>query len=148
VARSTRGRKTGAPAMDSDDAELPEPESSVQPADAGGRSEGFFTEAGSFTVAALLHLVRLAVSELVLARPDLDPGPLEQAVRTKIDQFPGPTNNAEARAAGIAFARHLVEQVLAQVRAQAELKKSLNAPEAHSDRPHAPAAHPPWKLLN
>jgi hypothetical protein len=41
-----------------------------------------------------------------------------------------------------------VEQVLAQIRAQAEVKKSLNAPDAHTDKPSARPAHPPSKLLN
>ncbi len=150
MARSTsgRGRKTGGAASDNDSANRSEPEAPAQPEDVTGRTEGLFTDAGSVTLAALLHLLRLTGAELVLARQDLDPGPFERAVRAKIDQFTGPTANPEARAAGLGFARHLVEQVLNQIRAQAELKKSLTSPDAHSDGPNAPAAHPPWKLLN
>jgi hypothetical protein len=88
-----------------------------------------FSEAGSAAVAALLHLMRLMGAELVLMRPDCDPSPLEKAVRAKIDQFTPPTRNEAARQAGLAHARHLVEQVLAQIRAQAELKKSLAPPK-------------------
>jgi hypothetical protein len=89
--------------------------------------ETAFTEAGGAAVAALLHLLRLMGAELVLMRPDCDPTRFEQAVRTKIEQFPSPTANEHAREAGLAHARHLVEQVLLQIRAQAELKKNLGA---------------------
>jgi hypothetical protein len=89
--------------------------------------EGAFSEAGGAAVAALLHLLRLMGAELVLMRPDCDPAQFEQAVRTKIEQFPSPTANEAARQAGLAHARYLVEQVLVQIRAQAELKKRLSA---------------------
>ena len=150
MARSTsgRGRKTGGTASGSDHANQSEPEAPGQPGDVTGRTEGLFTDAGSVTLAALLHLLRLTGAELVLGRRDLDSGPFENAVRVKIDQFTGPTASPEARAAGLAFARHLVEQVLAQIRAQAEVKKSLNSPDANTDKPNPQAAHPPWKLLN
>jgi hypothetical protein len=77
-------------------------------------------------VAALLHLLRLMGAELVLTRGG-EIGQFEQAVRAKIDQFSSPTANQQARHAGLACARHLVEQVLTQIRAQAELKRSLTA---------------------
>jgi hypothetical protein len=83
-----------------------------------------FSEVGGATVAALLYLMRLMGSELVLMRPDCDPTRFEQAIRTKIAQFPCPTTNEQAREAGLAHARYLVEQVLLQIRrpgrAQAE----------------------------
>jgi hypothetical protein len=75
-------------------------------------------------VAAILHLVRLMGAELVLARGH-DLAQFEQAVRAKRGDFTSPTTDAEARQAGLTHARHLVEQVLTQIRAQAELKKSL-----------------------
>jgi hypothetical protein len=125
-----------------------EPEAAAADDDAAIHHDALFTEAGSVTVAAILHLLRLTGAELVLARQDPDPAPFEQAVRAKLEQFTSPTANPEARAAGVAFARHLVEQVLAQIRAQAEVKKSLNAPDAHTDRPGVRPTHLPSKLLN
>jgi hypothetical protein len=103
-----------------------------------------FSEAGGAAVAALLHLMRLMGAELVLMRPDCDPTRLEQAVRAKIDQFPTPTTNEAARQAGLVHARHLVEQVLAQIRAQAELKKCL-APLKQTNTDHGGQLS---KLLN
>jgi hypothetical protein len=120
--------------------------------DEAGRPAGAFTEAGGATVAALLHLLRLLSAELVLIR-GIDIAQFEQAVRAKISDFTSPTANREARETGLTQARHLVEQVLTQVRAQAELKKSLSAtataaPGVHApqpdDSPHAVAP----KLLN
>jgi hypothetical protein len=87
-------------------------------------AEVAFTEAGGAMVAAILHLVRLLAGELVLMRGS-DIGQLEQAVRAKLSEFTSPTANQQVREAGLAQARLLVEQVLVQVRAQAELKKSL-----------------------
>jgi hypothetical protein len=112
------------------------------------KHDGLFTDAGGVAIAAILHLLRLAGAELVLARHDLDPTQFERAVRAKLDQFTSPTANPEARAAGVAFARHLVEQVLTQIRAQAEVKKSLNASDSHADKTGEGPAHPPSKLLN
>src|ERR1700729_3600939 len=83
-----------------------------------------FTAAGAATVAAILHLVRLMGAELVLARGH-DLAHFEQAVRAKLGEFTSPTVDPEARRAGLTHARHLIEQVLTQIRAQAELKKSL-----------------------
>jgi hypothetical protein len=111
-------------------------------ADADAATAGFeaaFSEAGGAAVAALLHLMRLMGAELVLMRPDCDPTPFEKAVRTKIAQFTSPTGNEQAREAGLAHARYLVEQVLLQIRAQAELKRSLG-PQAV--RAHAPVPAP------
>jgi hypothetical protein len=105
------------------------PPGTCQYVGAGGKEDGFsasaetaepkavFSEVGGATVAALLHLIRLMGSELVLMRPDCDPTRVELAVRTKIAQFPCPTANELAREAGLAQARHLVEQVLLQIRA-------------------------------
>jgi hypothetical protein len=96
------------------------PEQSDDPA----RPQIAFTEAAGAMVAAVLHLVRLLGAELVLARGH-DIGHLEQAVHAKLKDFTSPTANPQAREAGLAQARHLVEQVLTQIRAQVELKKSL-----------------------
>jgi fumarylacetoacetate (FAA) hydrolase family protein len=128
---------------------LPEGNSATTPPIAGddaGRVD--FTAAGGATVAAILHLVRLMGAELVLVR-GIDIAQFEQSVRAKLGEFTSPTTDQEARKAGLAQARHLVEQVLTQVRAQAELKKSLavgneKAPEVHA----APSTHPTAKLLN
>ena len=106
-------------------------------------------ESATAAFAALLHLIRLMGADLVLNRPDADLERFEQAVRTKIEQFASPTANQGARDAGLAFARHLVEQVLTQIRAQVQIKKSLSvnrqtalaektaapAPEAHANLP-------------
>jgi hypothetical protein len=128
---------------------LPEGNSAATPPIAGddaGRVD--FTAAGGATVAAILHLVRLMGAELVLVR-GIDVAQFEKSVRAKLGEFTSPTTDHEARKAGLARARHLVEQVLTQVRAQAELKKSLavgneKAPEVHS----VPSTHPMAKLLN
>ena len=101
-------------------------------------------EPATVAFAALLHLLRLMAADLVLFRPDADIERFEQAVRSKIEQFVSPTTNQAARDAGLAFARHLVEQVLVQVRAQAEIKKSLSAqrqtPQAEKSAPPAVVA--------
>jgi hypothetical protein len=104
--------------------QLPRKSDAANAGDAA-QSRAPFTDAGSATVAALLHLIRLMGAELVLTRGGLDCARLEAAVRTKIEQFPSPTANPEAREAGLTHARYLVERVLSQIRAQAELKKSL-----------------------
>jgi hypothetical protein len=93
------------------------------------------TETAMVTIAAILNLFRLAGAELVLLQPGSTTERFEQAVRTKIDQFPGPRTSQSAHDAGLAFARHLVEQVLTQIRAQAEVKRSLTPAES--------SAHPP-----
>lgn len=124
-----------------DNKELPE---TAAPAVAGvathdqaGHPASAFTEVGGATVAALLHLLRLLSAELVLIR-GIDIAQFEQAVRAKISDFTSPTANREAREAGLTQARHLVEQVLTQVRAQAELKKSLSATATATSGAHAP----------
>jgi hypothetical protein len=110
------------------------------------RVEQAFTESGSATVAALLYLLRLMGAELVLVR-GTDIGEFERAVRTRIEQFPTPTTNPQARDAGLVRAKHLVEQVLTQIRAQAELKKNLTVTESVPSKPQGPDAMPP-RLLN
>ena len=83
-------------------------------------------------------------ADLVLHRPDPDLERFEQAVRTKIEQFVSPTANQSARDAGLAFARHLVEQVLTQLRAQVEIKKSLSlkTQATPAEKAAPPAAQP------
>jgi hypothetical protein len=103
--------------------------------------------------AALLHLIRLMGADLVLNRADPDLERFEQAVRTKIEQFTSPTANQGARDAGLAFARHLVEQVLTQIRAQVQIKKSLSvnrqtAPAVKAATPAAEAQADLPKFLN
>ena len=90
-----------------------------------GDQEGVaFTESGSATVAALLHLLRLMGAELVLNH-GTDLAQFEKAVRTRISQFTSPTANPRSRESGLARAEQLIEPVLGQIRAQAELKQSL-----------------------
>ena len=98
-------------------------------------------EPATVAFAALLHLLRLMAADLVLYRPDADIERFEQAVRTKIEQFVSPTTNQTARDAGLAFARHLVEQVLVQIRAQAEIKKRLS-PQRQSAQAEKSAPSP------
>jgi hypothetical protein len=85
-----------------------------------------FTDTGAVTVAALLHLIRLMGGDLILSQTGCDTERFEKAVRTKIENFTSPTANKQAREAGLVIARHLVELVLTQLRAQAELKGSLS----------------------
>jgi hypothetical protein len=129
--------------------DLPEPLSpSTVTLDATVRPENAFSEAGGVTVAALLHLLRLMGAELVLMRGSTV-AQFEQAVRSKISEFVSPTANPAAREAGLAQARYLVEQVLTQIKAQAELKKSLTVETTSPQQATAPApAHPVSKLLN
>lgn len=82
-------------------------------------------------IAALLNLLRLTGAELVLSYLASDSDRFEKAVRAKIDQFTPPPTTPAARDAGLSLARHLVEQVLAQIRAQAEVKRRLT-PDASS----------------
>ncbi len=107
-----------------------------------------FTVAGGAAVAAILHLLRVMGAELVLVR-GIEVAQFEQSVRAKLGEFTSPTTNQEALQAGLARARYLVEQVLTQIRAQAELKKSLTVgnekrPELHS----VSSTDPVSKLLN
>jgi hypothetical protein len=110
-----------------------------------------FPEAANETIAALLYLIKLMGGELVLNVARGETEPFEHAVRTKIEQYPSPTTNQAARKSGLAFASHLVEQVLTQLRAQAEVKRSLA--KGHAERQTPPAdgaqdsASPP-KFLN
>ena len=75
-------------------------------------------------MAAVLHLLRLVSAELVLYR-GLDVQRLENAMREKISEFTSPIASQGAKEMGLAFARVVVDQILVQVRAQAELKNTL-----------------------
>jgi hypothetical protein len=111
-----------------------------------------FPEAATETIAALLHLIKLMGGELVLNVAGGETERFERAVRTKIEQFTSPTTNQAARKSGLAFASHLVEQVLTQLRAQAEVKRSLakgqhgQRQEMRTDGAEASSALP--KFLN
>ena len=105
-----------------------------------------FSEAGGAAVAAILHLLRLVSAELVLHH-GLDVGRFEEAARKKIDEFTSPTTNPQARDAGLAFAHHLLEQLLVQIRAQAEVKKRLGPSEGTSASASV-SVSPHSKLLN
>jgi hypothetical protein len=109
-------------------------------------SDVTFSEAGGAAVAAILHLLRLVGAELVLHH-GLDAGRFEAAARKKIAEFTSPTTNAQARDAGLAFAHQLLEQLLVQIRAQAEVKKRL---ESSEETPASVSASlsPQSKLLN
>jgi hypothetical protein len=104
------------------------------------------SEAGGAAVAAILHLLRLVSAELVLLR-GLDIANFEAAARKKIDEFTSPTTNAHARDAGLAFAHQMLEQILVQIRAQAELKKRLG-PSDEKPAAASPSLAPQSKLLN
>ena len=84
-----------------------------------------FPETATETIAALLHLIKLMGGELVLNVAGGETERFERAVRSKITQYTSPLANPTARKSGLAFATHLVEQVLTQLRAQAEVKRSL-----------------------
>jgi hypothetical protein len=124
----------------------------VETSPAGDARRMDFTPPGGVAVAAILHLLRLMGAELVLVR-GLDVALLEQAVRTKLGEFTSPTTNQDARQAGLAHARYLVDQVLTQIRAQAELKKCLAvgndlAAERGPDSTDLQSSLPVSKLLN
>jgi hypothetical protein len=107
-------------------------------------AEVTFSESGGVTMAAILHLLRLVSAELVLLR-GLDITHFEAAARKKLDEFTSPTANRHARDMGLAFAHDLLEQVLLQIRAQAEVKKRLGPSEPQTQQA-APSAHA--KFLN
>jgi hypothetical protein len=111
-----------------------------------GVAEVAFSEAGGAAVAAILHLLRLASAELVLLR-GLDITSFEAAARKKIDEFTSPTTNPHARDAGLAFAHQMLEQILVQIRAQAELKKRLG-PSDEKPVADSQSLPPQSKLLN
>jgi hypothetical protein len=142
--RDLKKRPESRPKQRTEDAapeDHPGPRSAIADSDVGRIT---FTAAGGAALAAILHLVRLMAAELVLARGS-DIALFEQAVRTKLGDFTSPTTNEEARQAGLAHARHLVEHVLTQIRAQAELKRSLMV--GNEKEPELPA-QPASKLLN
>ena len=103
------------------------------------------SEEAAAAMAAVLHLLRLVSAELALFR-GLDVQRLEKAMREKIGDFTSPIANQQAREAGLAFARVLVDQVLVQVRAQAELKKQLGGGASASEG--IPATTPQSPLLH
>jgi hypothetical protein len=151
-------RKSGSEA-DPDDAspEAAAPPEVAVPEHAAAQIGTSFPEAATETIAALLHLVRLMGGELVLNVSGGETERFERAVRSKIQQFPSPTSNPAARKSGLAFATHLVEQVLTQLRAQAEVKRSLakgkparrqETPAASADADADAAAAIPPKFLN
>lgn len=110
-----------------------------------------FPEAATETIAALLHLIKLMGGELVLNVAGGETERFERAVRSKIAQYSSPTTDPTARKSGLAFATHLVEQVLTQLRAQAEVKRSLakgkGAPQQKARADEA-APSPTSKFLN
>jgi hypothetical protein len=110
-----------------------------------------FPNAATETIAALLHLIKLMGGELVLNVAGGESERFERAVRSKIEQYASPTTDPAARKSGLAFASHLVEQVLTQLRAQAEVKRSLaksrGAPSKDKRADNAGAA-PISKFLN
>ena len=111
-----------------------------------------FPEAATETIAALLHLIKLMGGELVLNVAGGETERFERAVRSKITQYSSPTTNPPARKSGLAFATHLVEQVLTQLRAQAEVKRSLakgkGAPRQKASADDAGPSSPASKFLN
>ena len=109
-------------------------------------SDVTFSEAGGAAIAAILHVLRLVSAELVLHH-GLDIGRFEAAARKKIDEFTSPTANAHARDAGLAFAHQLLEQLLVQIYAQAEVKHRLRASEEAPAAASTPTP-PQSKLLN
>jgi hypothetical protein len=106
-----------------------------------------FTAAGGATVAAILHLVRLMGASW--SSPGATISRISNRPSVPSSAITSPTADPEARGVGLPHAPHLVEQLLTQIRAQAELKKSLavgkeKAPETQT----APLMRPVSKLLN
>jgi hypothetical protein len=88
-------------------------------------------------------------AELVLSQPDPDVARFEQAVRARIAEFSSPTKDQQASEARLEHARYLVEQILLQIRAQAELKKNLSAKSTKEREPNKPNRVPAAsKLFN
>jgi fumarylacetoacetate (FAA) hydrolase family protein len=147
--KKRRGRRDAMAQQSKESAGPPEGHpAEMQPVTLGDTGKVDFTAAGGATVAAILHLVRLMGAELVLVR-GIDIAQFEQSVRARLGEFTSPTANQEARKAGLAHARYLVEQVLTQIRAQAELKKSLAVGNEESPELRSVSSAPPLsKLLN
>jgi fumarylacetoacetate (FAA) hydrolase family protein len=100
------------------------------------------SDEAAVAMAAILHLLRLVSADLALFR-GLDIDRLEKVMREKISEFTNPIANQQAKEAGLTFARGLVDQILVQVRAQAELKNTLsgNAPSETPPPPQSPLLH-------
>jgi fumarylacetoacetate (FAA) hydrolase family protein len=96
------------------------------------------SDEAAVAMAAVLHLLRLVSAELVLFR-GLDAQRLEKAMREKIGEFTSPIPNQKIKEVGLAFARSLVDQILVQVRAQAELKNALSGKAVPA--PQSPLLH-------
>jgi hypothetical protein len=129
------------------------PEVAAAASDASPAAEtgASFPEAATETIAALLHLIKLMGGELVLNVGGGETERFERAVRSKIAQYSSPTANPAARKSGLAFATHLVEQVLTQLRAQAEVKRSLakgKGAQRQQSRADDAAPVPTSKFLN
>ena len=88
------------------------------------RREIPLSDEAAAAMAAVLHLLRLVSAELVLYR-GLDVQRLEKAMREKISEFTSLIARQDAKEMGLAFARVVVDQILVQLRAQAELKNTL-----------------------
>ena len=90
----------------------------------------------------LCSMLRLVSAELVLYR-GIDMQRFENAMRAKISEFTSPIVSQDAKDVGLAFARVVVDQILVQVRAQADLKNTL-AGKATSEvlaPPQSPLLH-------
>jgi hypothetical protein len=128
-----------------------EPAAAASEASPGADIGAGFPEAATETIAALLHLIKLMGGELVLNVAGGETERFERAVRSKITQYSSPTTDPAARKSGLAFATHLVEQVLTQLRAQAEVKRSLaksNGVPRQKPRADDAGAPPTSKFLN
>lgn len=117
-------------------------ENSDPRADNLGQRSLSMPESAAVALAAVLDLFRLTGAELVMTQLGGETDRFEEAVRTKIAQFVGPSASKAAREEGVALARHLVEQVLAQIKAQAEVKRRLRA------TPSTGSSSPEGRLLN
>lgn len=139
-----------APGPQTDSPDTPETIAARRPSAAETGAD--FPEAATETIAALLHLIKLMGSELVLNGDGGETERFERAVRAKIGQYTSPTRSPAARQSGLAFASYLVEQVITQIRAQAQVKKSLgNGPRGQQNATRADTATEPAvprKFLN
>jgi hypothetical protein len=79
---------------------------------------------------------------IVLTRGGGETERFGQVVRAKIGQFTSATANPEARGAGLTYAKHMVEQVIAQIHAEGQLQKRLLSAARREVPPRAVAAAP------